>query len=657
MKISRIIFAILLICLGVTNAGALTVEGANRILIGDVQFDLNLYADTRQEVLNFDVSSTSVGDTTIIRYSSPKLDVDVCLSPRFQYDSDAWLVSVTATYKWNLYLHDIYLRMDPVDAPIQADLKGIQAIKTGDYKDNTRIVPYRDQAVEYVHPLGRFWIVASGYDECDGVEGLSENQIVLYDHRNHFFRRYVPGKSWELMMDTLYKTNGSTHSWSYLFFGEKPALLEINRWPGENRAALCITNDADGESNIYLKTVYEGSNNSANPKYYTKGFIARNIPVSNTVFGSNQTVLGEIWQTLIDHGNTIGYHTFSSVADPLGSNEQALLHDMVPYNVRLWIDHSVPTNPEDICYHGVDPLHESCITDVINASDIDYIWPSDTPYTNPFNAYEENWRLPHLVYEAQFNRPIWFFGRTRMEYWDYVNYLESVSMKYLMTPENLDRLLEDRGLHIGYTHLCGHNTQNVRAFWELAGNGDYEIRDEVDDMLQMLDYYRNYRNLWIDTLENIFDRMLAVEKVQITSCHKIKDGVYQISLKNASDYDLKDLSFKYLDSAFTVPLLAHGDTYTFYAVSNPQQNLAVSENYLLRYDAGVLTLKSRYELPMQPMKIEIYNVRGQLVSTYRTNTILQQWVQPFGNFASGVYFARFSPENGECCSQKFIVVK
>lgn len=650
-------FIIMLFSLWAAQVLALTVEGANRVHLGGISFDLNLYADTRQEVLNFDISSSTEGENTTIHYSSPKLDVDVCLSPRDQYDAESWLVSVEATYKWNLYLHDVYLSMDPVDAPIIAELKGIEAIHTGDCIDNQSISPYRDKAVEYAHPNGRFWIVASGYDECDGVEGLSDNQIVLYDHKGHFFRRYVPGKSWELMMDTLYKPAGSTHSWSFLLFGEKPALLEINRWPGNNRAALCITNDADGESLDRLKTVFEGSNNPANPKYYNKGFFARNIPVSNTVFGCNQTDLGEIWQTIKNHGNTIGYHTFASDADPLGSNQQALLTDLVPYNIRLWVDHAVSINPEDVSFQGINTEHESYIADVINASEIDYIWPSDTPYTNPFDAYEEIWRLPHLVYEAQFTRPIWFFGRTRMEYWDYTHYLESLSMKYLMTPENLDKLLEDRGLHISYTHLSWYSSQYVRNFWEIADNGDFEIRDEVDDMLLMLDFYRTHRNLWIDTLENIFDRMLAIEKLQITSCQRIADDVYQITLKNASELDLRDVSFRYLDTPHAVPLLAKGDSYTFYAVDNPQQNLVAPNNYLLRYDAGTISLKSRYDLPLAPMKIEIFNIRGQQVISYRTETVLDQWVQPFDHFASGVYFARFSTDNGVTMSHKFIVVK
>jgi hypothetical protein len=549
--------------------------------------------------LNFDTSASTDDGITNIIYSSPQMDVRLSFYPRDQYEAAAWLVSVNASCKEELYLHDVYLAMDPVDAPIIADLKGIEAINSGDFKDNVNIIPFRDKAVEYAHPNGKLWIVASGYDECGEIEGLSANQIMLYDHKNHFFRRYVQGGTWEVSMDTMYKPAGGSHDWAFLLFAEKPLLLNINRWPGVNRAALCITNDADGENINSLQAVYEGSNNPENPKFYNQGFFARNIPVSSTIFGDKQATLGEMWHRIKDHGNTIGYHTYSSGADPVGSNQQALLTDLVDYDIRLWIDHAVPSNPEDLGYLGLIPGSDSYMVDVINASGIDYIWPGDTPYTNPFNAYDEAWRLPHLLYEAKgFTRPIYFFGRTRMEFWDYTNFLEPLSFKYMMSADNLDKLIEDRGLHISYTHFSVHSNSYIGAFFDVNENGEYEIKDEVDDMLLMLDYYRQHRGLWIDTLENIFDRMLAIEQVRLMSYKEVSDGIYKVVLKNDSDYDIKNLHFEHLDTGFTIPYFAKGDTFTFHTTYKPETYTFRPENYIISYDAGNLIMKSRYDLSM-----------------------------------------------------------
>jgi len=299
---------------------ALTVGNTNKIELNELSFDLNLYADTRISEFNFQPlvfsanSSTEAGIPTI-RYTSEQMDVDIKISPRQQYAASAWLVTVKATCKQDVYLHDVYLSMDNADSPITASLKGPEAIKSGDLSQNRNIIPFTDKAVEYSQPNGKFWIVASNYAECMGVEALTANRIVLYDYKGHFFRKYVQGGTWQQMRDTMYIPDGGSQEWSFLLFSEKPLLLDINRWPGNNQAALCITNDADGETLPRLKAVYEGSNNPANPKYYTKGFFARNIPVSNTVFGTNQANLGDMWSVIQAHGNTIGYHTFTGNAD------------------------------------------------------------------------------------------------------------------------------------------------------------------------------------------------------------------------------------------------------------------------------------------------------------------------------------------------------
>jgi hypothetical protein len=647
----------------VCQVHGLTVEGASRVNLNGLSFDLNLYADTRiaeftYQPLDFSVSSAKSSGIYTLTYTSAEMDVVVSISPRQQYSSSAWLFSINANCKQDLYLHDVYLSMDEVGTPFSATLKGVEAIMAGDPGKNLNIISFRDKAVEYSGQAGKFWIVASNYAECEGVEVLSANRIVLYDYKGHFFRKYVQGGTWEQLRDTMYKPEGGTHKWAFLLFTEQPILLSINRWPADKKAALCITNDADSESLNRLKAVFEGSNNPDNPKYYTQGFFARKIPVSNTVFGFNQSILGDMWTSIKEQGNSIGYHTYSGTADPVGTNQQALLSDLVPYDIRLWIDHAVPQNPEDICYNGLDPQSVNYVADVINQSGIDYIWPGDTPYTNPFDAYEETWRLPHIVYEAKdFTRPIWFFGRTREEFWEYPNYLEQLSMKYLMTSDNLDKLIGNRGLHICYTHLSAGNNTYCNGFFQIADNGDYEIRDDVDDMLLMLDYYRAHRGLWIDTVENIFDRMLAIEQIRIVSCQTVDEGVYQITLENGSDYELKDLSFKFRDLSINVPLFTAENTLNFFIADNPGVSSVVQKNFLINYQKGSLVFKNRYNLSLAPVKIEIFNLRGQKVQTYESTVYQDQFICPFTNKASGIYFARISPESGTPSLIRFTVLK
>jgi hypothetical protein len=83
-----------------------------------------------------------------------------------------------------------------------------------------------------------------------------------------------------------------------------------------------------------------------------------------------------MWELIRDHGNRIGWHTYTMLEDPPGSNEQAILHDLAHLNIRSWIDHAVPFNPEDIAYNGLFPDSLQYVGDVINQSNIDYIWPA-----------------------------------------------------------------------------------------------------------------------------------------------------------------------------------------------------------------------------------------------------------------------------------------
>ncbi|MFO8145273.1 MAG: T9SS type A sorting domain-containing protein [Candidatus Syntrophosphaera sp.] len=644
---------------------ALSAQAPNQVQISGLDFKMNLHANQRladyvYEPLYFTVSSQIYPDSLVIVYTHPQLDLTINISPTSKYYASAYLFNIRADFKQEIYMRELYLTMDSQDDPINACLTGVEAIQTKDSSSNRYIMPYMDRAAEYHWQDNDFWIVASGYQDCDGVEGLAGNQIHLYDHRVHFFRvLHHSAQSTNMLRDTMYKTPGSTHHWSFLLFTQKPILLDINRWLGDKRAAFCMSNDADDETLERLQAVFEGSSNPASPKYYTKGFFAREIPINSTIFGSNQPTLGPMWNLIKDHGNTIGYHTYDDSADPPGANAQALLQDLLEYDIRMWIDHSVLRNPEDISHNGLYPDSLAYVADIIEQSGIDYIWPADTPYTNPFNSFDEPWRLPHIVYEAKvFSRPIWFFGRTRTETWEYTNGYNPVSMKYLITPANLDQLLADRGLHHSYTHLCCNQGTVSQSFWQISPTGDYEIRDEVDEMLQMLDFYRQHRGLWIATPEDIYDRMLAIEQVQVASVQKIEGSDnYRVDLVNSSDLDIEGLCLDFKGLKINIPLFPTGETRYLYLKDDQSGASLPPANFQLIQSDGILRLKSISGAPMQPMRVDIYNLRGQKVRSQVFTVSQEQYEISFDGRASGIYFARVSPENGSPVLMRFTVVK
>lgn len=667
--IMRTFFAFFLLSLVVSAPsclfGLIHMGAGNEMQIGDVNFNWSIYADHRvaensyQEIV-FTSQYFSNADSLGIAWSSDLFDLYLSFIPQSQYGAQGYLAKVVADFKAEIYLHELYLTMDDPMSPVETIYKGALAIQNKDQSLNQTIIPYRDMAVEYNQLGKQFWVVASNYEGCENVEALSANRITLYDFKHHFFRIFNPvTNQTDLLRDTLYREAGSSFVWGFLIFTDQPLIPDINRWPLGKKAALCISNDADGETLPRLQAVFEGSSNPDSPKYYTKGIFARDIKVSNTIFGVYQGSLGEMWHKIKDHGNRIGYHTFTPEMDPPGVNAQALLHDLLPYDIRMWIDHALLQNPEDIGREGLNPDSPSYVADVINASGIDYIWPADTPPSNPFNAYDEPWRLPHRVWEAKpFTRPIWFYGRTRMEVWDYLNGWSMLGMKYQMTPANLDKLIAERGLHHAYTHFSPHPNPVVGAFYDILENGDHEIRDDVDEMLQMLKNYEQYRGLWIAPAEDIYDRMLAIEQVKTIGIKPLKNNSQKlITLRNDSGMDIPNFCFDYLGRTYSSPLFRTGTEINF-TLSEPnyEDNTLFLPNLLITVSNGILHIKNINNEPLPQLNISIYNLRGQLLQKHEVSSGFHSSTS-FKGRSSGIYLASIKDTRGMIKRIKFTVLK
>lgn len=665
---SRLMYILVILVLGIGYLGAtgVSVQDNSSFNVNNIGFRLDLHGSKRisnytfQE-LAFSPILSAYADSTVIVYSCSEMDLTLCIKQNDNYDAQAWEFRARADFHSEIFLRELYFDLVFDDLTALTTYKGVAAINAEDAAKNINLVPYTDKVIEHRMGNDRFWIAASNYRECQNIEGLSLNKISLYDFKLHFFRRFRPSTNMaDLPRDTMYKQPGDHENWGFLVFTEKPLLFTYNRWPAGKQAALAITNDADGEWASRLAPVYFGSNNPANPKYMQEGLIANHIPVSNTVFGINQPVMQDIWDQIYQHGNSIAYHTYQSTEDSLGTNAQALLVDLVPYNVRLWIDHSISYNPEDLGYNGLDPSARQYIGDVINQSSIDYAWMADTPPNNAFDCFDEPWRLPHRLWElTALEKPVWFFGRTRMNVWENLSADIQIDFKNTMTVDNLDRLLQNHGLHISYTHFCFANTPNVNSFHVIAPNGDYEIRPEFEELLKMLDYYQTHRGLWIATVEDIFDRMLATEKVRITKVEQTaNEGIFAVTLSNDSDHDIAMLEFRFDDVERVVNLLKHGEAKTFYIDTIADDSIPVLQTaYRVGYSNNCINIRSQNDSDEELLKVELFNLRGQLVDSF-SNVLLKSTVSiPIKSIGSGVYLVKVINGKATPSTSKVVIMK
>ena len=646
-------------------AGGLTLTDTNHLELNGIGFSLDLSAEQRTghfayQPISFAVESQTGADNISILYSSAEMDLQLTLTPQTGLNATAWQAKASAQFKTDLLLRQLYFTLNFDDPYSIRTLKGSKAINAGDEALNINITPYSDKAIAYTDGGNTFWIVASNYSGCSGVEALSTNQILLYDFSLHYFMQYRTGQSQSYFpRDAMPQEAGNSFTWSWLIFESAPVLPEINRWPAGKKAALAITTDANGQSLHNMKALYLGSNTPGNANYGKKGIIHHDLKISNCIFGIDRPALRNMLDILRDHGNSIGYNTYKNTEDPLGANAQALLHDLAPYNVRLWTDYSVSNNPECLGYNGLEPDSLNYVGDVINESDICYAWMNDRAQTNPFNAYDDPWRLPHRLYEmSSLSKPVWFFGRTRALTWEYLNGNISLDMKHMMTAENLDKLIQDNGLHVSYTYFYLASVSERNGYYLINNSGDYEIRPEVEEMFAMLAYYRNYRGLWMDTVENIFDRMLAIEQVKVLSVQAAQKGDVKLFLANDSDYTLADFEFKYQEREYRISHFPAHSTQEVLLRKDPQTPIPPEPaEYCLNYLDQVLYLSNRKEEPMFLSEVCIYNLKGQKVKQISSPGVSPKLSIPFAGFASGVYFARIKAAGEPPVALKFGVLK
>lgn len=626
----------------------------------DPQVTLREAGNTHHD-LSFSSSSQTYADSVIISYSHPSVDLRIRVSENRHFHVPAKQVELFAEYHDTLFIRDLAIKTNFTQQQPSYALRGPDAIFSGDPAQNKNLYPFTDRAIQYVFPETSLWLIGSNYEGCANLDWIAEDRVHLYDNALHFARRYnMNTGNFDALTDTMKRHAGDTNYYSFLIFEDEPVILKIKRWPADKDAALVITNDADGESPDRMRSVFFGSSDVTSPKYLTQGIIANNLKLTNTVFGASKAVLAPLWRELQNHGITIGYHTYSSYADIAENTYQNLVHDMTEFNIRTWIDHSWAVNPDCVCVEGWNPESQYFSLGAINDSNVDYIWLGDAQYTNPMNSFTEPWRLPHRLYEFDaLTRPVWFYGRTMMGTWEATGTQYLSDMKHQLTPENLDQLLAENGLCVVYTHFFFTETSSLIPFYETLPNGTLQIRDEVNDRFAMLDYYQSYRGLWIDTLEEVFDRMLAVEELKIESSgyNDGSEGI-GVTLRNASQLDIRDLSINHRDLDLRLDFLSAGTPLVFSTMESdpptPNQHFL---DIIAMYAQGRVQLKHRSSEPLPALNVDIYNIRGQKVCSQSFEKSAVNPSIPFFNQASGVYIARLKTPSGFSKSIKFSVVK
>lgn len=637
-------------------------ENTGIITINNIQFKPNpvfCSFDYGDVIETFDVKISNINNEICMEYYNSNINITINLneSPSFNH---AYKFNINTKYKKNFKMKYFYIDFNQLDYDTKI-FTGLKAIKTKDLNNNVVLNPYMDKFLNYNNLNDNFWIVASNYEGAKNIESINNNRFILYDYRFHFHEKLNNQLVYEKSFGFYPKENGLEDNFSFLIFTNEPLFINKNLWPSDKKAAFCITNDADCESLDKVKAIFWGSNNPDHEKYMTSGLITNNIPISHTIFGENFYQMKDFLNEIKKYNNKIGYHTYSFYADSSYKIRKSLIDDLEYENIRLWIDHDASTNNEDFLRDGTKPESPFFVADIVNESNIKYIWHAESPAINIINSFENAHFLPHLVYDYPiFTRPIWFMGRTRAEFWEY-NYInspfdyENRDFKKIVTSNNLENLLNDNGLCIIYTHFSPTDNYTFNGFLNIEENNTYYVKDEVNSCFQMLDYFQNLKGLWIAPLEEIFDRLISSEDVKVFNYYNSPINTV-VTFKNFGPNTLKDVNY-----VLNGEKLILGDFLPFetkcLTIRRIQDSLNQKEGIFSYFSGNYLNIKNYNKQILNCNQLSIYNIKGQFLTRRKISNIDKEITQDFSKLPSGIYLVKLTDINNQNSILKVNYVK
>ena len=152
--------------------------------------------------------------------------------------------------------------------------------------------------------------------------------------------------------------------------------------------------------------------------------------------------------------------------------------------------------------------------------------------------------------------------------------------------------------------------------------------------------------------------MLDIEEVKITAVETTPlENTFKVTMASNAARDLHELSLSYQDDGYSVDIFPAGSEEILFISDHSGHGDVPESLFKVNYHGGQLVVTKSYDLTVEPMLVEIYNIRGQKVLSKDFSFNHTEHVIPFADKASGVYLARLKPLKGTSVLLKFSVVK
>jgi hypothetical protein len=206
---------------------------------------------------------------------------------------------------------------------------------------------------------------------------------------------------------------------------------------------------------------------------------------------------------------------------------QAALDRFERWHTRTWIDHQPETNCEAFGDQGYHVGGKFGIADLLAAHQYQYVWAEDDAPPDDLNlllAHHIDRRAPTVwpIGRLDLGGPdsLWMFRTV----W---SFLEASRFYKLYGKDRLDKLEQERGLHIAHTYLETYHPKRTKFGLKNlliptdpkvtpGGPGAVKLDPRFDALLGALEERQERGTLWVPTLGALADRLRATAELSVT---------------------------------------------------------------------------------------------------------------------------------------------
>lgn len=303
----------------------------------------------------------------------------------------------------------------------------------------------------------------------------------------------------------------------------------LSRIPAPYKAAIVFTDHADQSDVARLGALMYGQGRYSDPleaRRSGRGFAGRGLSMTKSVFpirarGYPAQVDDPRYRSLLDElhrdGIEIGPHSVSGRTDTTQQTREGLAL-LAPYGPETWIDHQPNTNCEAITNRGlIEGPH--AVREALEEQGYRYVWAGyDLDESGEHLNLLAPWD-PGAIRPILHSHPL--LGEDLQVFHSLWRSMSKARFLRAFRVEALDRLAEERGLHIAHTYLDTHRTAGPTAAWTLLDQvpGGFDLSPEADALFAELQQRQERGEIRVGSLREIGGHMLLVDKVKLTVDH------------------------------------------------------------------------------------------------------------------------------------------